>query len=181
MIASYVEEQHRQWDKWIAEFRFAINTAWHESTGFTPAEIALGCKIKGPMERAFQQPPDPNSPAYPILDRQKELISLVKENVERAQAKQKRYYDQRRKQTLFQVGDIVWVRSHPLSRADDGFMAKLSAKWKGPAKVVKRLGPVNYSHFYLIPLILILTMSKISRPVMVKTSLPMSSGVCNSP
>ncbi len=24
-------------------------------------------------------------------------------------------------------------------------MAKLSAKWKGPAKVVKSLGPVNYS------------------------------------
>ncbi len=43
-----------------------------------------------------------------------------------------------------QVDDIVWVRTHPLSRADDGFMAKLSTKWKGPAKVVKRLGPVNY-------------------------------------
>lgn len=31
-----------------------------------------------------------------------------------------------------------------LSRADEGFMAKLAAKWKGPAKVYKCLGPVNY-------------------------------------
>ncbi len=42
MMASYVEEHHRQWDRWLAEFRFAINTAWHESTGYTPAEVALG-------------------------------------------------------------------------------------------------------------------------------------------
>jgi len=54
MIVSYVEDQHRQWDKWLAEFRYAINSAWHESTGFTPAEVALGWKLKEPMERALQ-------------------------------------------------------------------------------------------------------------------------------
>ncbi len=41
-------------------------------------------------------------------------------------------------------GDIVWVRTHPLSHADDGFMAKISPKWRGPARVVKKLGPVVY-------------------------------------
>lgn len=40
---------------------------------------------------------------------------------------------------------MVWVRAHPLSRADEGFMAKLSSKWKGPARITKCLGPVNYS------------------------------------
>ncbi len=39
----------------------------------------------------------------------------------------------------------MWFRTHPLSCADEGFMAKLAAKWKGPAKVVKCIGPVNYS------------------------------------
>lgn len=52
MIA-YVGDQHRLWDKWIAEFRFALNTAWHESTGFTPVEVALERKLKGPIERDF--------------------------------------------------------------------------------------------------------------------------------
>lgn len=144
MMASYVGDHHRQWDRWLAEFRFAINTAWHESTGYTPSEIVLGRKLKGPLERALHHPPDPDSPTYAVIDRQQSLIRLIKENVERAQTKQKRYYDQKRKQTNFQVGDVVWVRAHPLSKADDGFMAKLSAKWKGPAKIEKRLGPVNY-------------------------------------
>lgn len=49
----------------------------------------------------------------------------------------------------FLVGDVVWVRTHPLSRADEGYMAKLAAKWKGPAKVVKVLGPVNCSVRYI--------------------------------
>lgn len=144
MMASYVEDHHRQWDRWLSEFRFAINTAWHESTGYTPLEIALGRKLKGPLERALHCTPDPDSPTYAVIDRQQSLIRLIKENVERAQTKQKRYYDQKRKQTNFQVGDVVWVRAHPLSKADDGFMAKLSAKWKGPAKIEKCLGPVNY-------------------------------------
>lgn len=100
-------DQHRQWDKWLAEFRYAINAAWHESTGFTPAEVPLGRKLKGPMERALQSLPDPDSPAYAILERQKELVSLVRENVERAQTKQKKYYDQRHKPAQFQVGDVV--------------------------------------------------------------------------
>ncbi len=41
------------------------------------------------------------------------------------------------------------MRTHPQSRADEGFMAKLSARWKGPAKVVKCLGPINYSVSFL--------------------------------
>ncbi len=82
MIASYVGEQHKHWDRWLSEFRFAINSAWHESTGFSPAEIALGRKRKGPMERALQKPPDPENPVYPTLDRQKLLIDIVRENVE---------------------------------------------------------------------------------------------------
>lgn len=145
MIASYVQDRHRHWDRWLAEFRFAINSAWQESTGFTPAEVMMGRKLKGPLERAIAKTPDPDSPVYPVLERYKELIQTVQRNVERAQEKQRHYYNLRRRQALFQVGDLVWVRTHPLSRANEGFMAKLAAKWKGPAKVIKCLGPVNYS------------------------------------
>lgn len=36
MIASYVGENHKHWDKHLPEFRFALNSAIHESTGVTP-------------------------------------------------------------------------------------------------------------------------------------------------
>lgn len=41
------------------------------------------------------------------------------------------------------------MHSHPLSGASEGFMSKLAAKWKGPAKILKCLGPVNYSVAFL--------------------------------
>lgn len=144
MIATYVEQNHRTWDQWIYEFRFALNTAWHESTDYSPAEVALGRQLKGPLQRALQIPPDPDQPSYSTLERQKSLYESVRENVEKAQTKQRRYYDLRRRTQNFDEGDLVWVKTHPLSRADDAFMAKISPKWKGPARVEKKLGPVNY-------------------------------------
>ncbi len=151
MMASYVKDNHRNWDKWLSEFRFAVNTAWQENTGFTPAEIAFGRKLKGPLERALTKPPNPSNleSGETTVERQESLIQLVKENVQRAQAKQRHYYILRRKQAKYKEGDLVWVRTHPLSKADDGFMAKLSPKWKGPAKVCKCLGPVNYIIYFI--------------------------------
>ncbi len=124
---------------------------WQESTGFTPAEIALGRKLKGPIERALTKPPNPSNleSGETTVERQESLIQLVKETVQRAQAKQRHYYILRRKQAKYKEGDLVWVRTHPLSKADDGFMAKLSPKWKGPAKVCKCLGPVNYTIYFI--------------------------------
>ncbi|XP_073808802.1 adenosylhomocysteinase isoform X1 [Danio rerio] len=144
MIAMFVEQNHRTWDQWIYEFRFALNTAWHESTGYSPAEIALGRQLKGPLQRALHNPPDPNQPAYNTLERQKILYDVVRDNVEKAQSKQRKYYNMKRRTQNFEEGDLVWVRTHPLSKADDAFMAKISPKWKGPARIVKKLGPVNY-------------------------------------
>ncbi len=102
-------------------------------------------KVERTLRESDCKNTDPDSPVYPVLERYKELIQTVQRNVERAQEKQRHYYDLRRRQALFQVGDLVWVRTHPLSWANEGFMAKLAAKWKGPAKVIKCLGPVNYS------------------------------------
>ena len=145
MMASFVKDQHNTWDMWLSEFRFAINSAWQESTGFTPAEIALGRKLKGPLERVLCRAPDPDESAYALLERQKMLIETVRHNVSKAQEKQGRYYNVRRQQVTYEPGDLVWIRDHPLSKAEVGFMAKLAPKWKGPAKIQKRLGPVNYS------------------------------------
>ncbi len=44
----------------------------------------------------------------------------------------------------YQPGDLVWILTHPLSRAGDAFMAKLAAKWQGPAEVVSQVNKVNY-------------------------------------
>lgn len=43
-----VKENHSALDQFIGEIRFAINTARHETTGFTPAMFCFGRELKAP-------------------------------------------------------------------------------------------------------------------------------------
>lgn len=78
MISSFVRDNHRDWDRWIPEFRYAINSAWQESTGLTPAEIALECKLKGPLERLVQKPKKILTPVVTTWSTTVAQISLEK-------------------------------------------------------------------------------------------------------
>lgn len=88
MISSYVKTQREDWDWWLGELRFAINSAYQESTGFSPAEIALGRKLKGPLERLLTRPPSPDDNAYTVVERQQKILQQVQENISRAQDRQ---------------------------------------------------------------------------------------------
>ena len=59
------------------------------------------------------------------------------ENRERAQCKQKTWYDQCARETQLEEGEQVLVLLPTRSE-------KLLTKWKGPYKVTKRIGKVNY-------------------------------------
>uniref|UniRef100_A0A3B3BX27 Gypsy retrotransposon integrase-like protein 1 n=1 Tax=Oryzias melastigma TaxID=30732 RepID=A0A3B3BX27_ORYME len=151
MIASYVGDQHNNWDQWIKEFRFAVNTSFHETTGKSPAELLLGRTLKGPLERLIATSPTPQQFQYTFIERQKKMIEEVKRRVERCQARQAKYYNTRRRSAQLQPGDLVWVRTHPLSKASENFSAKLAPKWAGPATIMRRLGPLNYQIQWMGP------------------------------
>lgn len=44
----------------------------------------------------------------------------------------------------FSVGDLVLVKTHPLSSAEDAEIKKFFLLYEGPFKVNKRLGPNSY-------------------------------------
>lgn len=107
MIASFVGENHWPWDRWLPEFRFAINTAQQETTGFSPAELALGRKLKGPLDRLITTAPPASSPQYNLLERQQMFLNTVRQRVEVAQPRQAKYYNAYRRNVQFLVGDLV--------------------------------------------------------------------------
>ncbi|KAL6480222.1 hypothetical protein MHYP_G00112550 [Metynnis hypsauchen] len=63
--------------------------------------------------------------------------------------KQARYYNHHGKKEEFGEGDLVWVRSYPLSQVDSGFAAKLDWTFPFFSKIIKPLNPVNYQVSYL--------------------------------
>lgn len=58
MIAQYVDRRHKNWDERIGALQFAINTAKHEATGYTPAYILHGRELARPHPED-RRPPAP--------------------------------------------------------------------------------------------------------------------------
>ncbi|MGH0119484.1 UNVERIFIED_CONTAM: hypothetical protein FKN15_076708 [Acipenser sinensis] len=126
MIASFVGQNQQLWDQWLPEFRFAINSAKQETTGFTPAELMLGRVLKGPLDRLVSKSPSPGESSYSVLERQAGIAKLVRERVKEAQGRQAKSYNARRRCVIFSEGDLVWVRSHPISDASVFFFFQLN-------------------------------------------------------
>ncbi|KMQ82141.1 polyprotein of retroviral, partial [Lasius niger] len=138
MIAAYLQERHGRWDFHLSALAFALRTAVSESTGYTPARLFLGRDIALPWDtmvggEAWKQPVD-----------LEEVVEQVRSNVKKAQARQKRNYDKKRSNVTYRVGDLVWLRSHPLSSADRHKIAKFMPKWLGPCRVTEVLSELVY-------------------------------------
>ncbi|KAL6418025.1 hypothetical protein ACFW04_011263 [Cataglyphis niger] len=123
MITAFIEQYHRDWDLHLAEFRFAYNSAYHTSLQATPAFLNLG---REPSARA------------------RALRDWVVENLEATHQRQSRYYNLRRRDVRFVVGDRVWKRQHVLSSAAHAISAKLATKYHGPFTISRILSPVVY-------------------------------------
>ena len=85
MIASYVQEKHKSWDKDLPEFRFALNSAVHESIGVKPGELNLGRTLKGPLDAELMpRLCNPDTTAYATTKQIEEFKKLVEINLEKA-------------------------------------------------------------------------------------------------
>ena len=76
---------------------------------------------------------------YVVLmrDRLQEMATLARENAQRAQCRQKKYYDRGTKMCELDVGDQVLVLL-PMDRN------RLKLEWSGPASIVEKVIPVDY-------------------------------------
>lgn len=150
MLASFVKDKHRDWDVLLPKVACAIRTSRSESTGLTPYFVNFGREmvLRGSdhvpaldeQQEASQNQPPPQERAT-VLER---VFSDVRTRLDQAQARGKKYYDLRRRDVQYVVGEKVWKREHVLSSAPNYFTAKLAPKFSGPYTIYKRVSPWTY-------------------------------------
>ncbi|XP_070068086.1 uncharacterized protein [Drosophila takahashii] len=145
MLALYLDgAEQNTWDELLPELSLAINSSISDTTGFSPAFIMQGREPRLPKTLFDQATPNHTSnqpPPGEKAEQMRELFRIVKDNSERASNEQRRHYNLRRREWRPAVGSLVLLRRHVLSKASEGFTAKLAAKYDGPYTVHKFLSP----------------------------------------
>jgi hypothetical protein len=143
-LAKYVQEDPRTWDRYLHGVLWAYRSTVQSSTKFSPYELCYGLKGRQPVDLDFGTPeiaPDKDKPKT-VLDRAGHILWHVAparfaayENIQKAQAKQKKYHDRPIEPMVFQEGDKVLVLQPELLKRHD---AKFRPKWLGPY-IVRRV------------------------------------------
>ncbi|KAJ8970788.1 hypothetical protein NQ317_008299 [Molorchus minor] len=76
-----------------------------------------------------------------LTARLKRVYSEVYENTEKAKCSRIAQYNKKTKEKAFAIGDLVYLRD---MAAKIGISKKLAKYWKGPYRVIKKIGPVTY-------------------------------------
>ncbi|CAM5168724.1 unnamed protein product [Eretmochelys imbricata] len=145
MLKTFMSQHPQDWDKYLPHLLFTYREVPQGSTGFSPFELLYGRRVRGPLDLMRDEwegkaTPDGESVVEYVLifqERLAELMGLARENLARAQRKQKVWYDHTVRARAFATGDPVMVLI-PVRKN------KLQAAWEGPFKVVKQLNEVNY-------------------------------------
>ncbi|KAK9680262.1 hypothetical protein QE152_g39225 [Popillia japonica] len=140
-------DDQRDWDIYLPQFAFAINTTRHETTGFTPAFLNFGRQLVPPkslwkeVKSTANQSETQAQDLVPELKKLKDFYQITKSRLSEGFQRQSHHYNLRRRPFRPQVGQYVFRKEHTLSNAARNFSAKLAPKYAGPCKVLKVLSP----------------------------------------
>ena len=143
-LRCFINDQPRQWAKWLPWAELSYNTSPHISTNITPF-MALYGRDPPPLVRIGKGETPVDS-----LDEQLQARDAMRDELRmhllRAQQRQKRLADLRRTEESFTVGDLVWLKLQPYrqqSLAKREF-EKLAPRFYGPYKIIQKVGLVAY-------------------------------------
>ncbi|XP_037931299.1 uncharacterized protein LOC119666095 [Teleopsis dalmanni] len=145
MIAQSTEIEQRRWDEALPEIMVAINSSISTSTGFTPAYVVQGREPRLPRNLYDEvtlgigkKSESPDSKARRLI----EICGIAKRNMVRAAQDQSRHYNLRRREWKPELCELVLTKTHPLSKAQEGFAAKIAQKFIAPFEIIDFTSPL---------------------------------------
>ncbi|CAA7022315.1 unnamed protein product [Microthlaspi erraticum] len=144
MLQSLVGENIRAWETRLCQAEIAHNHATNRSSGFSPFQVVYNIVPRGPLDLTTM--PDPSrlhGQASDFVDALKATHEQVSTNLSHSAEKYKSRADSRRREVIFEPGDLVWVvltkDCMPLHEYN-----KLRSRKIGPIQVVERINNNAY-------------------------------------
>jgi hypothetical protein len=146
-LIRYVNAEANDWDNYLQPVVFSYRVTQQASTKFTPFELMYGVKALLPID--LETVADPTEASQvDVMERVTAFATdlngkreQAKENIGKAQAKQKAAYDLKHRGVLYKVGDMVLRYNR---RRDTRMGDKLGLPFEGPYKIFEVLGKGVY-------------------------------------
>ncbi|XP_045535217.1 uncharacterized protein LOC123720914 isoform X2 [Papilio machaon] len=149
-LSLLVKNEHRNWPKYLAHVRFAMNSAVCSTTGKTPAFLTFARELRTPFEmhhdlRAILDKENFVPSATPYLRSFVRTLQDIRDRVEKKQDQRKEIGDTaRRSVPTYKQNDLVLVKTHVLSNASKGKTRKFMPKRDGPYRVKRVITPTTF-------------------------------------
>ena len=143
MLRAYVRKKQTNWEDYLPLLEFAYNSAKHVSTNFSPFMLMYGFQPRSPVTVGLAT--EKLQHVKDFLQDHMDMLKLARQNVRQAQDWYKKYTDVHRRQVVFKEDDYVFLRVPKHSQSSKiGPTPKLSPRFCGPFKILKRVGSLAY-------------------------------------
>lgn len=126
------------WDRLLPVALMALRAQQVDTLGLSPFEALHGAPMRVPFDEIWHTEPNPRpTPLHGLAQRLQRLRERIAKTEEYARSRYKHQHDKKYADVSFQVGEEVWLH-YPNAHSPDKSQ-KLSLKWRGPFKIVRRI------------------------------------------
>ncbi|KAE8736307.1 putative ATP binding protein [Hibiscus syriacus] len=143
MLRGCVIDFRGSWEDFLPLAEFAYNNGYQASIRMAPYEALYGRRCRTPI--CWTELHDRKTLGPDLVRETEDTVRLIRDRLREAFDRQKSYADKRRKDIEFEVEDQVFLKVSPWKKVlRFGRKGKLSPRFIGPYRILKKVGPVAY-------------------------------------
>jgi hypothetical protein len=139
-LRSMAFQEPKKWVTWLPTAEWWYNSSYHTAIKTTPFEALYG--YPPPQIQEIVIPSSALPDTQDMLLAQDQMVKFLQQNLLQAQHQMKKFADRKRTPRTFSEGDLVYLKMQPYREKALGLghSLKLSSKYYGPFRVLKRVG-----------------------------------------